>query len=260
MSPPLIRNKGVTAAAKNKETKKPPGPLSNDSSRSLMLPPSLNASENFETVTARFPVVAASSSSQTIESWPILEKRLNMFEKTKKKKDKDKTLTSTYVQAVPPPIKRANVKCLVYVEQGDKTTQVRIGPSGLERAESCVNTEKNDSNSGIQCDIALRRKTLPKRIASRRRIHFSPDPTQDDNFKPVDSNKSIILAAGPAKSEDVNAIASNKSNLTATDIRRDDLVTVLPSRMMEPRATRSENAYAGKFNYVFFKCKFLNCH
>lgn len=251
MSPPLLRTKAVTAKDKKTKGTKPPGPLASDSSKSLQLPANLIPSGCvLETVKDLPPKVAKTSSSQTIESWPILEKRLNLFEKTKKKmsreKIKEKSLTSTFVQATPTPIKRSNVKCLVYVEQGSKTTQATIGPSGMDRIESCMNTEKSDSNSGIQCDIALRRTMTPKKSTSRK-IYFTGNAQPCDKVTPADSGINVLKAESPARESVTQFIAAaTRGNLAAADVKREDVITVLPTRRTDPRTTRSDNACIGE--------------
>lgn len=232
INPPLLRNKAVVAAAK-----KPPEPP-----KTLNPPPKLT------------------NSSQTIESWPVLQKRLGLFERTKRKlsRERKKPLTSTYVQAVEEPVKRANVKCLVYVEQGSKSTLARIAPSGLERIESCVNTEPSDICSGIQCDIALRRSRTPKRTASMRKLNLRKTaalqkkdsgvhvkPETDEGKLLVDKGENMdVVHAGRQKK--VRNLKKWDTDVVKDDGGRKDLVTVLSKRRIDPRVSNSESVCPGK--------------
>lgn len=253
LNPPLLRNKSVVAA-----TKKPPEPLKTEAVKTLTLPSSLTPP----------PKLTTTNSSQTIESWPVLQKRLGLFERTKRKlsRERKKPLTSTYVQAVEAPVKRANVKCLVYVEQGSKGTLARIAPSGLERIESCVNTEPSDNSSGIQCDIALRRSRTPRRTASTRKLRkiAVQNKTSEDVKPQTDEGKLLVASAKQTadKSEIMDVVHAGKhkkvrslkkwetdANEVVKDVSdggKKDLVTVLSKRRMDPMVSNSESVCPGK--------------
>lgn len=211
--------------ATTKKYAKPPGPLSKNSIKPLQVPSTISG------VNSQSPPkpISITNSSQTIESWPVIQKRLNIFEKAKKKlsgdRGKPKVVLSKHVQATLPLVERADVKCSVYVEQGHKTTLARIAPNGMERVESCMNTEINNSNSGIQCDIVMRKKITTKRTI---RLLSNENVTRRKDDVPEKPNEDVV---------------SDKSNPSA---QATDLVTVLPTKVVDPRVTRSDNAYIGK--------------
>lgn len=144
----------------------PPEPLDNESNRSLTSEPSQNPSNQWDSVEVLLPTVTRTASSQTTESWPLLEKRLNIFEKSKRKIMSVRSrsnLKSTHVQAVKPPAECKSVKTLASPERGDKWTQIRLAKGGTENVESFVNTERQESSCAIQCDISVRKKPIVKK-------------------------------------------------------------------------------------------------